>query len=154
MKFSSQEEYGLRCLLQLARHGGTTANLTIPEVSREEGLSPAYVAKLMRLLRLGGFVVSVRGQEGGYSLAVPSQGILVSNVLETLGGRIYDPEFCENHTGTEEECMHFVACSIKPLWHRVQSAIDQSLKGVTLADLLPSEPRVIQMDLSSVAART
>ncbi|MBI5648142.1 MAG: Rrf2 family transcriptional regulator [Ignavibacteriae bacterium] len=138
MKFSSQEEYGLRCLLQLARRGGTGAGLTIGEISREEGLSAAYVAKLMRLLRLGGFVDSVRGQEGGYSLSRPADSILVSDVLIALGGKVYEHDFCEHYSGTEDSCLHTVSCSIRPLWRRVQEAIDTALRGLTIADLLPS----------------
>jgi len=43
MKLSSQEEYGLRCLLRVGREadGGS---LTIAELSRAEGISPAAVA--------------------------------------------------------------------------------------------------------------
>ena len=59
MKLTTQEEYGLRCLLQLARKD--TGSLTIPELSRREGMSPANVAKIMRLLRRAGFVRSTRG---------------------------------------------------------------------------------------------
>jgi Rrf2 family protein len=64
MRFSTQEEYGLRCLLQLARRGAS-ASMSIAEIAQAEGLSQANTAKLMRMLRLAGFVASVRGQEGG-----------------------------------------------------------------------------------------
>ena len=53
MKLTSQEEYGLRCLLRLAREG---ESLTIPKISQKEGISNFYVAKLMRILRRGGLV--------------------------------------------------------------------------------------------------
>ncbi len=66
MKFSSTEEYGLRCMLQMARKGsqGTT---TIVELAQKENLTPAYVAKIMSVLRKGGMVQSIRGQSGGLS---------------------------------------------------------------------------------------
>ena len=55
MKLSAQEEYGLRCLLQLGRNEAASGDgLTIPEISQSEELSPAYVGKLMRVLRMGG----------------------------------------------------------------------------------------------------
>ena len=54
MKLSSQEEYGLRCLLRVGREGDG-ASLTIPELSRAEGISEPNVAKMMRVLRRGGF---------------------------------------------------------------------------------------------------
>ena len=135
MKFSSQEEYGLRCLLQLARRG-EDASVTIAEISEAEGLSSSYVAKLLRILRLSGFVESVRGQEGGYTLSRSPEDIQISEVLATLGGRFYKPGFCDHFTGTEEICTHTFSCSIRPLWHRVQSAIDSVLDRTTLADLL------------------
>ena len=42
--------------------------MTIPEISREEQLTPTHVAKLTMLLRKGGFLKSTRGQSGGYAL--------------------------------------------------------------------------------------
>ena len=135
MKFSSQEEYGLRCLLQLARRG-IDASVTIAEISEAEGLSSSYVAKLLRILRLNGFVESVRGQEGGYTLSRSPDDIQISEVLAALGGRFYKPGFCDHFSGTEEICAHTFSCSIRPLWHRVQSAIDSVLDRTTLSDLL------------------
>src|SRR2546427_9634173 len=76
MKLTSQEEYGLRCLLRIARQGQTGA-LTIPEISEAEGISSHYGAKLMRILRRGGFVTSARGQAGGYTPARPPGRIVV-----------------------------------------------------------------------------
>ena len=46
MKLSSQEEYGLRCLVQLGRHADGRV-LTLPELSRLEGVSVPHVAKIM-----------------------------------------------------------------------------------------------------------
>ena len=138
MKFSSQEEYGLRCLLQLARKG-PGASMSIPEISGAERLSQAYVAKLLRILRMNGFVESVRGQEGGYTLARSVQEIVLSDVLAALCGRFYKPGFCDNFSGTEETCTHTFSCSIRPLWRRVQTAIDSVLGSTTLADLMTAD---------------
>ena len=142
MKFSSQEEYGLRCLLQLARrHHEEPPVTSITEISRAEGLSVAHVAKLMRLLRTAGFVDSVRGQEGGYTLSRPPAEIAVMDVLAALGGRFYEEGFCTKYPGSEESCTHTVTCSIRPLWTRVQRAIDAELHSVSLTDLLePTMP--------------
>ncbi len=136
MKFSSQEEYGLRCLIQIGRRDAD-GGITIPQISQEEGLTIPNVAKLTRLLRLGGFVESVRGQDGGYKLARPAGRILIAEVLDTLGGRLYTPDFCGKHAGMEEICAHTAAgCSVRFLWETVQTAIDRVLDGLTLEDLL------------------
>jgi Rrf2 family protein len=98
MKLSTQEEYGLRCLLQLARHGDS-ASLTISEMSQREGISAPNVAKILRLLRRASLLTSTRGKAGGYTLARSASEITVGEVLSALGGRLWDPAFCERHAG-------------------------------------------------------
>jgi len=141
MKLSSQEEYGLRCLLQVARHD-PAGSLTIPEIARIEGLSVPHVAKLMRLLRRGGFITSVRGQAGGYKLAQTPDQINIGEVLAWLGGRLFDPNFCNIHSGLATLCTHSIDCSIRSLWRSVQFVVDQMLGKVTLANLLGDEAYV------------
>jgi Rrf2 family protein len=135
MKFSAQEEYGIRCLLRIARQGAHEC-VTIPEISRKEGMTSAHVAKLLMLLRKEGFIRSTRGHTGGYALARPADSILVGEVLDALGGRLYDSNFCERHTGQQEVCTHSVSCSVRALWQEVQSAVDGVVNRITLQDLL------------------
>ena len=136
MKFSAQEEYGLRCLLQLARNG---ESMTIPEISRVEGLSTTHVAKLLMILRKEGFIVSTRGQSGGYLLAKKPEDIVVGHVLEALGGKLYDGDFCNKHAGQLSICTHAVDCSVRSLWQVVQTAVDNVVNRMTLADLLTAK---------------
>jgi Rrf2 family protein len=140
VKLTTQEEYGLRCLLQLARKD--TGSLTIPELSRREGMSAANVAKIMRLLRRAGFVRSMRGQAGGYALARPPDQIVVSEVIGRLGGPMFDAGFCQRHSGVEDSCAHLGQCSIRPVLRHVQQAIDEVLGRLTLASLLRDEGEV------------
>ncbi len=141
MKLTSQEEYGLRCLLRVGREADG-ASLTIPELARAEGISEPNVAKMMRILRRGGFVRSTRGQSGGYTLSRPASEIAVGHVLAVLGGRLFEPAFCEGHSGIERLCTHMPDCSIRSVWRMVQQAVDQVLSQITLKDLLRSEPEM------------
>jgi Rrf2 family protein len=138
MKLTAHEEYGLRCLLQIGR-AWPGFGLTIPQVSRREGISVAHAAKLLQILRRGGFLKSVRGQTGGYSLALPPDKILVRDVLAALGGRFYQEEFCRGHKGRVRLCTHSTDCSIRSLWRSIQTAVDGVLARTTLKDLLRKE---------------
>ena len=138
MKLTSQEEYGLRCLLRVGREEAGDS-LTIPELARAEGISEPNVAKMMRILRRGGFVNSTRGQSGGYALSRPADQIVVGHVLAILGGRLYEPAFCDGHSGLERLCTHMPDCSIRSVWRMLQHAVDQVLGKITLKDLLVSE---------------
>jgi Rrf2 family protein len=138
MKLSTQEEYGLRCLLRLGMQpdGGS---LTISELSRQEGISAPNVAKMLRVLRRASLVKSVRGKDGGYTLARPAADIGVGEALAVLGGRIFDTRFCERHSGASALCTHMPDCSIRSVWRRLQQAVDQVLDRLTLKDLLRPE---------------
>jgi len=138
MKFSSQEEYGLRCLLQLARQGDE-ASLTIAEMSQREGISSPNVAKIMRILRRAGLVASTRGKAGGYTLSRPAHDIPVGLALGALGGRLFDAQFCERHSGLERSCLNNGDCSIRPVLRHVQAAVDEVLGQLTLKSLLRNE---------------
>ncbi len=153
MKISAQEEYGLRCLLRLAARG-PWGSATLAELSELEGLSLANAAKLMRLLRRHGFVTSTRGQAGGYTLARPAEAISVGEVLAALGGRLFEPSFCERHSGVERQCARMSDCSIRVVWRILQGAVDRVLDPLSLGDLVCSEAHMgIQAARRSVDTR-
>lgn len=150
MKFSSQEEYGLRLLLRVAREGGEKG-LTIPEISQSEGITQANVAKILRILRIGGFLDSARGQVGGYTLARQADQIFIADVLNLLGGKLYDQQFCNNFTGVQDICTNTIDCSIKSIWQLVQGSVDNALKNLTLKDLIASgENEVIVSKIGNI----
>lgn len=138
MKLSAQEEYGLRCLLTLAR-ADPGASLTIPQIAEAERISGPNVAKLLRVLKNGGFVAALRGQAGGYTLARSAAEINVGEALACLGGRIYDAGFCGRHSSAARGCGHNSDCSVRSVWRLVQRAVDDVLGGLSLADLLVEE---------------
>jgi Rrf2 family protein len=142
MKFSTQEEYGLRCLLRVAKEAGEKG-LTIPEISKAEGITTHNTAKILRALRLGGFLASSRGQIGGYTLSRPAGEILVKDVLDSLGGKLFDDEFCSDHSGSSAICTRSIDCSIRSLWQMLQSAVDGVLRDFTIKDLVSSEESVV-----------
>lgn len=143
MQLLAQEEYGLRCLLALARHAGPEPH-TIHEVARAEGLSADYAAKLLRELRRGGLVESTRGAAGGYRLARPAAEISVWDAIQVLGGALFPEAFCACHPGQRRDCVHQADCSIRSLWRLVDHTVRELLSGISLADLERNEG---QMDV-------
>lgn len=141
MKITSQEEYGLRVLIRIARCM-EPEGISIPRISEEEGLSTHYVAKLCRLLRLGGFIRSTRGKSGGYTLTRSPEHISLRQVLDTLGGRLYSGDFCREHSGIKEICVHTNNCTVRPLWTLIQSTLDQILNHYTLQDIIDGKSEV------------
>ena len=149
MKITAQEEYGLRILLTIAKNSNPDG-ITINEISEAEGLSVHNVAKLARVLRIGGLIKSNRGQVGGYTLTKPADQISLNQVVEALGGRMFETKFCEDHTGLLNLCTNSVDCSIRSLWSIIQSSVDQVLRKFTLKDLLGPEIDVNTPDIKTI----
>ena len=139
MKFSAQEEYGLRCLLRIAKFYAVEKSLTIPEISRAEGISEHNAGKILRVMRIGGLLESSRGQIGGYTLTRPPDQISVGEVLKVLGGRLFDDEFCSTHTGAMDICTNSIDCSVRSLWKMIQDSVDSVVSKMTLKDLMARE---------------
>jgi Rrf2 family protein len=137
MRLTAQEEYGLRCLLQIARQPG--GYLTIPEISARESLTEAYVGKLMRVLRKSNLVESIRGKKGGYRLSKPPEQINMATALDALGGRLFGRHFCSRFSGNGTVCRHDGDCSIRPFWSALDNVVQQALGRTTLRHLLGSE---------------
>jgi Rrf2 family protein len=133
---SPVEEYGLRCLLQLARHSHEGTPVTIRMISESEGLSTAYVGKLMFLLHKANLVQATRGVQGGYSLMKKPSETTLEDVFRSLDPQAFD-DVCEKFTGTEELCVHVSACAIKQVLSGLNEHINQYLRKYTLADLAP-----------------
>jgi Rrf2 family protein len=154
MKITAQEEYGLRCLLRLARVYGEQP-LTIPEVAAAEKLSVPYVAKLLSVLRQAGLIESVRGRAGGYNLARPPAEVRLGAVMRALGEPLFeDPVYCERHASpeTKEPCVHHDGCTLRALWQTLEQWMRRILDQVTLADLLQSEAQIVQRLRARVGA--
>ncbi len=138
MRITAQEEYGLRCLLQLA-YLPQGKSVTVKEVAAKEGLSTAYVEKLLRLLGRAGLVHSVRGMRGGYVMNRAPAQITLGETIRALGTIQTTGHICSAFTGSKDICVHFNGCSIRSIWSGLTSYIQRYLDDTTLADLLEDE---------------
>jgi Rrf2 family iron-sulfur cluster assembly transcriptional regulator len=143
MKVSAQEEYGLRCLLQLARLGAGEA-LTLGQIAEREGISQANAGKVLWLLNKAGLVTSTRGTKGGYTLARPAAAIRLSEIIKVLdegevGGH------CKTYPGVLDSCVHTGDCGIRSVIVNVHEAVERALSAITLAQLIGDERTVDTM---------
>ncbi len=143
MRFTAQEEYGLRCALQVARRPGEI--VTIPEIAEREGLTTAYVAKLMRVLLKGGVVQSTRGNQGGYRLSKPPAEVTVGTVIHALGGGLFPEGFCSDHGGNRRSCVHAGDCAVRSVWVSLDAILRESMDRITLQDLLATDRRADEL---------
>jgi Rrf2 family protein len=139
MKVTAQEEYGIRCLLQLARRAGSPEPVTVREVATSESLSPAYAEKLLRVLSRAGLTQSIRGTRGGYRLTRPPERVTLGDAVRALGGFVAQRELCARFSGNDDCCVHTADCSLRPVWSTVNAHVQKILDSMPLSLLLQGE---------------
>lgn len=135
MRITAIEEYGLRCLLALARKG-PEGQLSITEIAEQEGLSIPYASKLLAILRRAGLVKAERGRGGGFTIARPPQEVSLYEVLTALGGPLIDPRHCQKYTGQRERCVHVGECSVHDILGGLAGYVQEFLTDTSLEDLV------------------
>ena len=145
MMFSTRTEYGVRVMVELARHNGD-GPVSLTDIASTEELPLAYLEHLVARLRKAGLVESRRGARGGYLLARPARDVSMAEVVEALEGSIAPIEcisqaadgglVCSRETDADH------VCPTKLLWTRVQGAIVGTLRDTRLSDLVQDRPAV------------
>jgi Rrf2 family protein len=141
MKISAQEEYGLRCLLQLARADSQGESLTLAQIARLEGISVANTGKLMWMLNKAGLVQSQRGTKGGYRLSRPASEIHLNEIISVQDDQRVQSH-CKSYTGILDSCVHTGDCGIRPFIVELHQIVDNALAEITLSKLLGTEAKV------------
>ena len=139
MKISTKTEYGLRCLLRLARQaeGGS---LSIAEIARIEHVPKHYAQQILMRLRRAGLVKSIRGTDGGFALARPAGNISVGEVVRVLEGIPFE-DTCGKFN-ERSDCGHTGDCSIRPIWQMINQRLWEALDHIHLLHLINDEKSV------------
>ena len=139
MRITAVEEYGLRCLLNLARKG-RGSQMSISEIADLEGLSTPYASKLLSILRKAGLVEAERGRTGGFSIARDPEQINLHEVLSALGGPLLDPDHCTKFSGQLDKCVHLDYCSVQEVLGGLAGYIQSFLMGTSLKEIIDGGP--------------
>ncbi len=139
MKIMKADEQALRIAACLARRG---EQMTLAGIAEAERLPQPMVTKLLVRLRRGGVVRTIRGRNGGYELARPSDRISVADVLRALGKPLLEGAGCTPEAPLDEVCPHAEDCGLRPVWGVVADRIAAVLENTSLADLTGREQLV------------
>jgi len=131
LKLSTRARYGLKALVDLAVAYGEKP-LSVATLASMQGISVAYLEQLIAALKKSKLVHSVRGVQGGYTLARDPGEITVGESLRALEGStaVVDCVGYENVT-----CENACYCSARPLWLKLQAKINDVLEDTTLKDM-------------------
>ena len=130
MKMSTKGRYGLRVMMELATREGS-GPVPVETIAQSQDISAQYIHLLTTGLRTAGLVRTTRGPNGGYELARPAATINAQEVIEALEGPTAPVDCVE----TPATCKRAGECVAREVWCEVAAAMNQVLKGLTLATL-------------------
>lgn len=134
MKISTKGRYGLRALIDVAAHEDQC--ITLKSVAQRQGLSEHYLEQLFSTMKKAGFVTSVRGAQGGYSLNCAPGETSVGDILRALEGSLYPVDCLNSDEKSSCGTGSCSCCVTKPVWEKVYDSVNDVLDSITLEDLV------------------
>lgn len=135
LRLSKLADYGIVVCTQLAAEPDRVHSAS--ELAAQLRLEAPTVAKVLKRLARVGLVLGFRGVTGGYRIARDPRQISVADVVEAFEGPIGMTE-CSAHGSA---CVHESQCGVRGHWRLISRAVDNALRGVSLADMLRPVPR-------------
>ncbi len=117
--------------MDVAMHHHETPVL-LRDVAERQQISMYYLENIFVRLRTAGLVKSIRGAQGGFTLAKPPSEIQLSEIVKVLEGPmapvgcVDDPAVCERAS----------FCAVRDTWVEMGTAMSRVLESVTLQDLV------------------
>lgn len=130
LRLTRLADYGVVILAHLARLGGVRASAS--EIAQATQLPAATVSKLVQALQQHGFLESARGAHGGYRLARAADEIRLGEVIAALDGGVALTD-CNIEAA---RCAQAERCLTRRNWQRVNQALADALRELTIADML------------------
>lgn len=132
MKISTKGRYALRLMIDLATNDDGNP-IRIKDVAERQNISDKYLEQIISALNKAGFVRSVRGPQGGYSLKKKPEDYTVGMILRLTEGSLA-PVACVEED--ETDCERQGVCVTYLLWRKISDAINGVVDTITLKDLI------------------
>ncbi|MBP0954050.1 MAG: Rrf2 family transcriptional regulator [Oscillospiraceae bacterium] len=131
MKISTKGRYALRFMVDLAMCP-PGQKVSLKDIASRQEISIKYLEQIVSVLTKAGYVTSVRGNNGGYTLARPPKEYTVGMILRLTEGSLAPVSCLEGDVNT---CPRAETCITLEVWEKLNDAISDVVDNITLADL-------------------
>ncbi len=130
MRLTRAGEYGIRCVLHLARHGKGTL-VSRKEIAVRTDVPPHFLAKIAQQLARAGIIEILQGATGGYRLLTDPSKITLLAVIEAIIGEIS----LNDCVGRPESCHNSALCTVHRVWNKANQQLRATLQEANFATL-------------------
>ncbi|HEY0583311.1 MAG TPA: Rrf2 family transcriptional regulator [Chloroflexota bacterium] len=139
MHVSARADYAVRAMAELAAAG--TRPVKREQLASSQQIPNKFLGNILQQLRTAGLVMTQRGADGGYRLALSPDRITLADVIRAVDGPL------ANVRGERPEVVTYqgVAEPLRDVWIAVRASLRNVLEQVTLADVACNRlPPVVQ----------
>ena len=130
MRITARVDYAVRAAIELA--AAAPDSLTCDRIATAQNVPSRFLQAILGDLQHARLVVSQRGREGGYRLALPPSEISIARVMRVEQGFL-----AEVHGQRPEEVSYpGAAAPLANVWVAAREAYRRVLEQVTLADVV------------------
>ncbi|HAN21635.1 MAG TPA: Rrf2 family transcriptional regulator [Clostridiales bacterium] len=139
MKISTKGRYALRVIIDISQQGSDKF-IPLKEISERQNISLKYLEMIVAVLTKAGYLISLRGKEGGYKLAKEPRNYTVGAILKLTEGSLAPVACLESDIN---QCPKADDCLTLPLWRKLAALVDNYLESVTIEDLIKQQDGLI-----------
>ncbi|TQV84381.1 RrF2 family transcriptional regulator [Aliikangiella coralliicola] len=145
MHITRYTDYSLRVLMYLAAKGDTLS--TIKEIADSYQISKNHLMKIVQELNTKGYVIAVRGKNGGLKLKNEPSEINIGDLVRDIEQDLSLVECFKDGAN----CIITPGCQLKVIFDQALTAFLEKLDEYTLADLIPDNKRAQISQLLNIA---
>ena len=142
MRISAKSDYAVRAMAELAATYDEGA-VKAEDIANAQDIPLNFLLGILRELRNGKLVRSVRGREGGYLLSRSPSEISIADVIRVVDGPLANVR----DLSLSELSYPGAATSLRDVWMAVRGSLREVLENVSVADLasgrLPKNVRTL-----------
>lgn len=137
LKVSAKARYALRILLDVAANASADAPRTGAAIAKAQQISEKFLSRIVVTLREKGLLRSVRGNVGGFRLAMSPDDIRLLDVVEAMQG----PLAILDCLSPRASCPRGRTCLARRVWADVNASFAATLAKVTLSSIMRRDPK-------------
>lgn len=131
MKISTRGRYGIRLMIDLAEHSHEP-HVALASIAERQNISARYLEQVAVILRRAGYIRSVKGASGGYTLARNPAEIVIGDALRILEGDMLVVD--DLRPGERENRIQH--CIRATVYNRLNERVSSVVDRITLASML------------------
>ena len=137
---SQKTRYTIRAFQHLADHWGK-GQVQLADIADAQNIPPKFLTVILSEMAREGLLISQRGRDGGYQLALPPIDISYGDLVRlTRGSLALVPCAARNAHEHCKNCLPEAECRMRSLMLKVRDDTASILDSITLADAIDMQP--------------